>query len=126
MSKSIVVVGATPRRAKFANKCVRAYQQAGWTVYPVNPQYEEVEGLPCYAQVSQAPGPVDRVSMYVGPKLGKEMLEDLRQLAHGQLWFNPGAADAELIERARELGLNPVQGCSIVDIGMSPAMFPDT
>lgn len=125
MTKTIAVIGATPRRNKFANKCIRAYQRAGWAVYPVNPNYEDIEGLQCYHDITHVPQPVERISMYVGPAIGKGLLDQLCQVQHQELWFNPGSADAELVNSCRKLGLNPVQSCSIVDIGMSPSMFPD-
>jgi hypothetical protein len=34
---------------------------------------------------------------------------------------NPGAESPELIARAEELGLEPIQACSIVEIGVSPS-----
>ncbi|MBI2436108.1 MAG: CoA-binding protein [Candidatus Hydrogenedentes bacterium] len=124
MTKTIAVIGASPDRKKFGNKCVRAYQNAGWTVYPVNPNCEEIEGLQCYHDVTHVPQPVQRVSMYVPPAVGKGLLDELCEVHHQELWLNPGAEDQELIDTAKKLGLNPIKGCSIVDIGMSPAMFP--
>jgi predicted CoA-binding protein len=125
MARSIAVIGASPDRRKFGNKCVRAYLKGGWQVFPVNPNYEEVEGLQCYHDVTHIPQDVDRVSVYLPPAVGKGILDELCQLQHQELWLNPGAADQELVDTAKRLGLNPIQGCSIVDIGMSPSMFPN-
>ena len=40
-----------------------------------------------------------------------------------EVWVNPGAESDALIERARALGLRPIQACSIIGIGMSPGAF---
>jgi predicted CoA-binding protein len=125
MSKSIVIVGASSDRKKYGNKAVRAFKDGGWTVYPVNPKLEEVEGVKCYASIEEVPEPVDRVSMYVPAKLGKPMLDAIAAKNPDEFFLNPGSEDDELIQRARELGLNPVQACSIVNIGLRPDMYSD-
>ena len=38
MRETIAVVGASADPAKYGNMAVRAWQEAGWTVYPVNPR----------------------------------------------------------------------------------------
>jgi predicted CoA-binding protein len=126
MDKTVAIVGASNRRKKFGNKAVRAFLKAGWTVYPVNPKEDEVEGLHCYKSIKDVPQPIERVSMYVSPAIGKSMLDELCETHHQELWFNPGSADMELINLSKKLGLNPVQDCSIVAIGFSPGMFPDS
>jgi predicted CoA-binding protein len=117
---SVAVIGASNARHKYGNKAVRAYLRQGWTVYPVNPNEPVVEGLTSYPSVSAIPGPVDRASLYLPPAIGIAMLDEIKRKAIPELWINPGAESAALIRRAEELGLGPIQGCSIVDIGERP------
>jgi predicted CoA-binding protein len=124
MKKTIAVIGASGDRKKYGNKCVRAYKAAGWTVFPVNPNVDTVEGIQAFPSIQDVPDDIERISVYVPPKLGKTMIAEWVDKQHQELWLNPGAADAELLREARELGLNPIEGCSIVDIGMSPSQFP--
>jgi uncharacterized protein len=125
MSKSIAIVGASANRAKYGNKAVRAFVQGGWTIYPVNARESEVEGLQCYASIAEVPGPLDRISMYVPPTIGMTMLDEIAKKTPTEFFLNPGSESPELIEAARTLGLNPIQACSVVNIGLRPEMFPD-
>jgi len=125
MEKSVAIVGASNDRSKFGNKAVRAYLKAGWTVYPVNPKEETIEGLPAFQTLMHCPQPITRISMYVPPSVGKKMLIDLLATAHDELFFNPGADGEDIIEEVEAMHLHPTKACSIVDIGMSPGMFPD-
>lgn len=125
MAKSIVIVGASADRTKYGNKAVRAFIRGGWTVYPVNPKESTIEGLPCYASVADVPGPVDRISMYVPPAVGMKMLEAVAAKQPAEFFLNPGSEGDALVARARELGLTPIQACSIVNIGLRPDMFAD-
>ena len=49
------VVGASPDRNKYGNKVLRAYMQRGFTVYPINPKADEVEGLKAYPDLASLP-----------------------------------------------------------------------
>ena len=121
----IAVVGASADRRKFGNKCVRAFQSAGWTVYPVHPTETSVEGLTAYRSVADIPGGVDVVSVYLNPKVGVGAVPSFAGSGAKEVWFNPGAESAEVLAKARELGLNAIAACSIVGYGMNPHTFPD-
>ena len=126
MSKTgnIAVVGASSARHKFGNKCVRAYTEAGWNVYPIHPTETEIEGLPAYPEVARVPVELDRVSVYLRPELTLAFLPQLVDKGAGEVWFNPGSADARVLEKARDLGLEIRDACSIVDLGVSPSRYP--
>ncbi len=44
--KTVAILGAPADQSKFGNKAVRAFQQQGYPVYPVNPKENIIEGLP--------------------------------------------------------------------------------
>lgn len=123
--KTIAVLGASRLRHKFGNKCVRAYQRAGYEVFPINPTEAEIEGFPVYRQLADIPAELERISIYLPPPLTLEMLPDIAAKGAQEVWFNPGSADAKVLEQARRLGIPARPGCSIVDLGYSPAQFPD-
>ena len=125
MPPAVAIVGASNDRSKFGNKSVRAHLRAGYTVYPVHPTATQVEGLPAYRDLSSLPGPVERVSMYVPPHVGIRLLDQIAALAPRELFLNPGAESPELVARARELGLEPILACSILDVGANPAELSD-
>ena len=65
--RSIAVVGATPRM-QYGGRFLAAAMgsmEHGVNVYPVNPRYEEVQGLQCYPSVSELPEAPDVVGVVV-------------------------------------------------------------
>ncbi len=118
---SIAVIGASADRRKFGNKAVRAYQRRGWTVYPVHPTLREIEGLPAHASVRDLPAPLTRIALYLPPGLGLSVLPDIAAVPHEEFIVNPGAGDEALLARARQLGLQPLEVCAILEVGESPA-----
>lgn len=124
MPKTVAVIGASPERRKFGNKSLRAHASVGWNVIPINPAATEVEGRRAYKSISEVPEPIDRVTMYVPPAVGITLLEEIAAKKPSEFWLNPGTESRELIQKAKELGLDPILGCSIVDLGVSPSDFP--
>ena len=123
MPPTIAVLGASANHKKFGNKCVRAYLQAGYRVYPVNPHEDLIEGLKVYRRLDEIPVQLDRVSVYLHPVRTVELLPEIAATRAGQVWFNPGSAEPSILSSAAELGVIVQDGCSIVDIGMSPSDF---
>jgi uncharacterized protein len=122
MPPAIAVIGASSDRSKFGNKAVRAYQRMGYEVYPIHPKADLIEGLKAYPSLAAVTRQdFERVSLYVPPAVGMQVIEDVAKKQVAELWLNPGADSPELAEKARQLGLNVIVGCSILDVGVSPA-----
>jgi predicted CoA-binding protein len=119
MARTVAVVGASTNRAKFGNKAVRAYKDQGWTVYPITPSAEVVEGLKAYRSIADVPGPVNRVTLYLPPAAALQVLPDIAAAKPAEFFVNPGADDPQVVAKARELGLQPIQACSILELGLS-------
>ena len=123
---TVAILGASSDRSKFGNKAVRAHQQMGYTVYPVNPKAGEIEGLKVYRTLAELPtGKLDRISVYLPPTVGILALDEIASRGCDELWLNPGSDSPEVVEKARRLGLNVIQACSIVDVGVNPASMTE-
>ena len=121
--KTVAVIGASNDRGKFSNKAVRAYVQQGYRVFPVNPREPQVEGLPAFANVRDVPGKLDLISVYLPPAVLLKVLPDIAAKGCGELWLNPGTESAEVLAEAERLGLDVIQACSIVAVGLSPSLL---
>ena len=121
--KTVAVIGASSNRDKFGNKALRAFASRGFRVIPINPTEPEVEGHKTYKSVVDVPGAIDLATIYVPARIGVAVLDDLVKKGITEVWLNPGADDASVVKRARELGLKTVQTCSILAIGESPGRY---
>ena len=118
--KTIAIIGASNDRAKFGNKAVRAFQQQGYTVYPVNPKETTIEGLAAFRSIRDVPVRPEMISVYVPPPILLKLLPDIAARGCNELWLNPGTESDEVLAKAERLGLNVIQACSIVGVGVSP------
>ncbi len=119
-SKVVAVIGASSDRRKYGNRAVRAFQRQGYTVVPISMRETEIEGVRAYRSVLDVPGPIHMATMYVRPEVGMVVMAELAKKQVQEVWLNPGAASEELVERARELKIEPIVACSIVGIGEDP------
>ena len=117
--KNVAIIGASNDPRKFGNKAVRAFLQQGYTVYPVNPNETEVEGIVAYKSIREVPERPQMISVYVPPQVLRKLLPDIAERGCEELWLNPGTESDEVLAEAERLGLNVIQACSIVGIGVS-------
>lgn len=123
MSQTVAVVGASNNRHKFGNKALRAFAKRGYTVIPINLTETEVEGHRAYASVLDVPGHIDFATIYVPPRAGVRVMEELARKGVTEVWLNPGADADAVVARAKELGLRTTQLCSIIAVGESPGSY---
>src|SRR4029450_7708687 len=120
MSKVVAVIGASGDRKKFGNRALRAFQQQGYTVVPINPHETEIEGLRAYGSVLDVPGTIDMAALCVPPERGERVIEEIARKHIPEVWLNPGAESDELIARARALHIEPTIASTIIAMGRHP------
>jgi predicted CoA-binding protein len=118
--KNVAVLGASADQKKFGNKAVRAYLQQGFTVFPVNRNEAKIEELTCYKSISDVPVRPEMVSVYLRPPVVLKILPEVAAKGCDELWLNPGTESPEVLAEAARLGLNVIQSCSILGVGLSP------
>jgi predicted CoA-binding protein len=119
--KTVAVIGASNDSRKFGNKAVRAFLQMGYDVFAVNPNETQVEGLTTFKSIADLPVRPEMVTVYIPPAKLLKILPDIAAKGCDELWLNPGTESAAVLAEVERLGLNAIQACSILGIGVSPA-----
>ncbi|MGE5303465.1 MAG: acetate--CoA ligase family protein [Alphaproteobacteria bacterium] len=59
--RSVALIGVSNEPTKLSGRPFRFFREFGYAgnVYPVNPKYQEINGVRCYASLSDIPGEVD-------------------------------------------------------------------
>jgi acetyl coenzyme A synthetase (ADP forming)-like protein len=106
--KSVAVVGATPTAGKIGNILIENLFSDGYKgkIFFVNPNYQEILGMPCYPSIIDCPAAVDMAVIVVPAKLVPEVLEQVGQKGTKAITiisagFSEG--DAEGKERERQV-----------------------
>lgn len=109
--RGVAVVGASATAGSLGHQLLTFLRQHGYSgdIYPVNPRYSEIEGLPCFASVADCPGPVDLALILVGAERVLAALEDCASkgvayaVVHSSGFSETGAGGKELEQRMVEL-----------------------
>ncbi len=99
------VVGVSADHKKYGYKIWRSLQEKGYTVFPVNPKYDEIEGERCYRSLAEVADRVDVVDVVVPPKVTEEIVRQCAELGLTRVWMQPGAESDEAIRCCRENGI---------------------
>jgi acetate---CoA ligase (ADP-forming) len=91
--RSIAFVGASPRPDSLGNDMLKMIARSGFTgaIYPINPNYAEIEGRRCYAGFAELPEPVDLAVLGVAnARLEAALKEAIEHRARAAVIFASG------------------------------------
>lgn len=75
--RGIAIVGVSAARIAFAELVLHSLKEAEFpAIYPVNPKYQEVLGLPCYPNLNAIPGVVDHVVVNIPAEKTLALLDE--------------------------------------------------
>jgi len=79
--KSIAIVGASDRRSKPGGRPLAALRERGYAgkIFPVNPRYTEIHGMPCYPSILDVADDVDMAIISVPASLVLDVIQQNTQ-----------------------------------------------
>jgi hypothetical protein len=112
---TIAVVGATDDPGKYGSVIYRDLKGKGFTVYPVNPGRETVDGDPAYANLTDLPTAPTIVNFVVPPHVSLAVLEEAKSLGYNLVWLQPGSSSAAVREFVESNGFEHlIDACIMV------------
>ena len=111
----VAVLGASPKPDRFANKAIKLLLKHHYEVIPINPAYQEIEGLPVKSSLDMLTSDsVDTVTVYMGPDRTSDLGPVLIRLNPSRVIFNPGTENEKLESELRDAGIEVVEACTLV------------
>ncbi len=136
-SRTIAVVGASPRPDRPSHGVLRTLAAAGWQILPINPMPEAlrdgVAGLPCFPTLSAA-----AVSLPVGERIDlvdvfrrseecEEIAREAVAIGAGGLWLQLGVISPAAAQIANEASMLFVQDrCPAIEMPRLGISGPNT
>lgn len=92
---NIALVGATNDKTKYGNIILHDLISKGFTVFPVNPRAQTIDGMKAYKTLEELNEKerIDLVVFVVPPKITSEILQTALKLNLKKVWIQPGAGD---------------------------------
>jgi uncharacterized protein len=114
----VVVIGASNKPERYSYKAIAALKEARHDVWPVHPLLKEILGCPVVSSVTQVPGPIDTVTLYVNSAVSSRMLDEILAAKPRRIIFNPGAENDFLKKAAEERGIQTEYSCTLVMLSL--------
>jgi predicted CoA-binding protein len=113
-TETVAVLGASAKPDRYAYQALVLLREYGHRALPINPAFDEILGEKCYPKISDAPGPIDTVTLYLGQARSNPLIAEIIGAKPRRIIMNPGAENATLATKAEEAGIEVVEGCTLV------------
>ena len=108
------VVGASRDPKKYGHQVYRDLRNAGYRVYCVNPNADEILGNKCYPSLEVLPVKPDVVDVVVPPKITEQLVRTCKKLGITKVWMQPGSESEIAIEFCEENSIDVVYGVCVM------------
>ena len=102
------VVGLSTNTARAAYGVAAVLQELGMQIVPVHPAAETVHGEPGFATLTQVPGSIDVVDVFVRSDLAGAVIDEAIAIGARAVWLQLGVIDETAAQRALDAGLDVV------------------
>jgi predicted CoA-binding protein len=102
---SIAVVGMSDNPMRPSHQVATYLIDAGYKVFPVNPNCKEILGLECYPDLKSIPGKVDIVDVFRRPEYVLSLVEETVEIGAKVIWLQLGVINHEAVLKAQSVGL---------------------
>ena len=118
-ARTIAMVGASDRPDRPSYGVMKALQDHGYRVIPVNPQItgEHIHGEYVWRELAQIGEPIDLVDIFRRPQAAGDAVDEAIAVGAKAVWLQLGVINHEAAARAEAAGLKVVMDrCPKIDI----------
>ena len=108
------VVGASRDAQKYGYQVYKDLKNAGYEVYPINLNADEILGDKCYPSLENLSKKPDVVDVVVPPKVTEQIVETCKKLGITKVWMQPGSESETAIKFCEENGIDAVYGVCVM------------
>ncbi len=108
------VVGVSKNKEKFGYKVYFDLKQAGYSVYPVNPNVKMISNDKCYPSLNKLPTLPDVVNIVVPPNIALKTIKECKTLKINKVWMQPGSESEQAVNYCKENGIKVLYGVCVM------------
>jgi len=113
--KQIAIAGVSRDPNKWGHTLFKALMKKGYTVFPINPEMAEINGIKCYHSVSELPESVSNLIITTSPEATLGLVRESKESGIKNIWMHQGAGGTgsqsqEAIDFCLENGIGVVYG----------------
>ncbi len=115
-AKTIAVVGASSKPWRDSHRIAGYLKRHGYTIFPVNPTYTEIDGEKCYPDLESIGKPIDIVDVFRNPDSVGETIDEAIAVKAKTVWLQIGVINEAAAQKAEAAGIQVVMDhCIAID-----------
>ena len=115
-SKTIAVVGLSPKEERDSNRVTRYMIEAGYEIIPVNPTCDKILGLKSYSSLSEVPVKIDIVDIFRKLEAVPGIVDEAIKIGAKTIWMQENIVHNGAARTAKDAGLKVVMNkCIMVE-----------
>ncbi len=122
LNQKIIAVAGVSRNPKteVGNAIYKKLRDSGYTVFPINPFAESIEGDKCYPSLKVTPQKADAVFITTNPSASLDIVKECAEAGISRVWFHRSFGVGSFSESAAKFG--DENGLTVIRSGC-PMMF---
>ncbi|MGA1825143.1 MAG: CoA-binding protein [bacterium] len=113
---TVAIIGISNNEEKASYQVAEYLQRHGFTIYPVNPRYQEILGIACHPTLLEIPVPIEIVDIFRKPSAIDEIVTQAIRKKAKVIWMQSGIVNNKAAQTARDAGLTVVMDrCMMVE-----------
>lgn len=112
--QNVAVLASNFLPDRYSYKAFTLLKDYGHHVFPVSPAIEELDGIKVYKHITDIPGDIKTVSLYMNPYWLKDIIPSIIVKKPERVIFNPGTESDELENMLREKKIRAIRACTLV------------
>ena len=107
--KEMAVCGVSRDKKKFGRVVYNTLKERGFTLHGVNPNMTDIDGDPCYQDISQLPGHIKYLYVVTPGKQAEEIVKKAIDKGITNIWIQQNAESPAAIELAEKNGITLIK-----------------
>ena len=121
--KTLAVAGVSRNVNKFGYQVYKELKNKGYTVYPINPNAETIDGDPCYPSLAALPEIPAGLVLITQPAQSEQLVRDAAKAGISHIWMQQGAQSKAAVQFCEDNGIHYVAGECIFMFSEPAAWF---
>lgn len=112
-AKVIAVVGMSNKPVRASLQIGRFLKAVGYTIYPLNPNLSQIDGLTVYPTLADVPEPIDIVDVFRRSEFLGDVVDQAIAVKAKVVWGQLGVYDEAAAAKARAAGITIIMDTCI-------------
>lgn len=121
--RTLALVGMSRKGGKFGNAVYKELKAKGYTIFPVHPEADTIDGERCWPNLRSLPDAAGGIVIVVPPAETEKVVEEAHLAGIQRVWMQQGSESPKAVRYCEENGMKVVQGECILMFAEPAAFF---